>query len=206
MTTTSGIIGSYVFATRDVPLLNIYEWDVSETSPIGYRNVVSGVASFVKQLNVASPMEFEDTILDFTDSITTSYTATMQCITFGLANTPFNISNFRFWIPSGTALTLDSGAHVEYAASGIWIPNATLPSGYGTVVPISIPSERNIYRQDDTLAYLQGQSDSDVSQFIYISLSVPSGHSLGRWGQGGSGTLDFRISYDWYNTFYEEWE
>jgi hypothetical protein len=199
MAQTSGSLGAYIYGFKPTPSLVFYEWDVTEqTSPVGYRNVVSGVASFGKTLGTGenASMQFEDTVLDFS-SLESEYAAQVQCFTFRNTETQYYLSNLRVWMPSGTALA--SGGNIEYAASGTWIYNAVLPSGAGNTMPTSLPSEGNVYNQNDESAIIQGLLDTDVSQFVYMGLTVPSGLALGRYGEGGTGDLTFRVTYDWYN-------
>jgi len=199
MATTSGVLGSYIYGYKTTPSLAFYEWDITEeTSPVGYRNVSSGVISFVKTLGTseALAMQFEDTVLDFS-ALEDTYAAQVQCFSFLNTETQYYVSNLRLWMPSGTAL--DTGGYIEYAASGTWIYNATLPSGAGNTMPTTLPTQGNIYNQNDETAILQGQLDTSVSQFVYLGLSVPSGMALGRYGVGGTGNMVFRVTYDWYN-------
>lgn len=199
MPTTSGTLGSYIYGYSPTPSIIFYEWDVEEfTTPSGYRNVPSGVVSFVKELSASGgiPMQFEDTVIDF-DSLQAEYSARAQCFSFVNNSSSYTVSNMRFWMPASGAL---DNAHMEYSASGTWHYNATLPSGYGLEIPVSLPDNQNIKNQDDTTLYMRGVSDEQTSQFIYLGLTVPSGHTWGRYGSGGTGDLTFRVTFDWYNS------
>lgn len=199
MAATSGVLGSYIYGSQNQPSLSLYEWDVSEpTSPDGYRSVVSGVATFVKQLgtSAATAMQFEDTVLDFSD-LSAEYAARVQCFTFVNTTGYFRLSNMRVWMPSGTAL--DDGAHLEVAASGEWIYNSVLPSGAGFAMPTGLPSSQNVFRQDgDPEMWLV--ADDHASQYVYLGLTVPSGLAFGRYGIDGTGDLVFRVTFDWFDT------
>lgn len=198
MSTTSGTLGSYIYGYLSTPTVRFFEWDVTEVvSPSGYRNVPSGIPSFVKEVSASGsiPMEFEDTVVNF-DNLQETYSARVQCFSFVNSSTQYLISNMRFWMPGSGAL---ENANLEYTASGTWHYNAILPSGYGLEIPNTLPTSQNIKNQDDVTLYMAGALDKDVSQFIYLGLTIPSGHELGRFGSGGSGSLTFRITYDWYN-------
>lgn len=200
MATTSGTLGGYIYSSQNQPSLAIYEWDVTEAaSPVGYRSVVSGVASFVKQLgpSSAASMQFEDTVLDFSSDLDETYAARVQCFTFINTTGTFRLSNMKVWMPSGTAL--DTGAHLEIVASGTWHHNAVLPSGAGFAMPTSLPATQNVFRQDnDREMWLT--ADTHSSEFVYMGLHVPSGLTFGRYGIDGTGDLVFRITYDWFDT------
>lgn len=183
------------------PTVQIFEWDVTEaSSPAGTRNIYGGHPAFVKELGetIAKAMEFEDVVLDFSN-VSGHYQSRVQAFTVGLANNDFSISSLRLWMPSGTAL--NSSGHLEFTSSGVWIPNAILPSGRGTSMPVALPTSPNIKNQNGVVWSLDGGQDADTSQFVYLGLTVPSGMPLGRYGLGTNGHLAFRITYDWYWKF-----
>ena len=200
---TSGIIGGYIFGELNTPGTQLFEWDVREvSSPAGTRTIANGHPAFVRELGVlaSQAMEFEDVILNFADSsLSGEYQSRVQAWTIGLTDSNFSISNMRMWLPSGSAL--NSSGHIEYTASGTWIPNAILPSGEGNVISQSLPTIQNVIRQDDIFGNLDFSDDTHVSQFIYLALTVPSGLPLGQYGLNSNGDLAFRMTYDWYYKF-----
>lgn len=200
MPQTSGLLGGYIYAERDYPQTQFFSWDTMEpSSPLGMRNLVSGHFSFLNIIgqHTANPLEFRNIVLDFTDAISGTYQSLTECLTFRQQSDRFNLSNMRFWMPSGTALT---SGHIEFAVSGQWIYNAHLPSGVGGAVPTALPSLPNV-RRCDGLGYIDGADDIHSSEFIYLVITVPSGHFLGRWGIGGTGNLGFRLSYDYFQIY-----
>ncbi len=200
---TSGSIGAYIFGQLATPPTQIFEWDITEVSaPDGVRNLYAGHAAWVKELGITIPkaMEIEDVILDYADgSISGAYQSRLQVFTIGLATSDYSISNMRFWMPSGAAL--QSSGYMEFVASGTWWPNAHLPSGRGTQVPVALPAIQNILNQNDVVGNLDSSEDYDTSQYVYLSLNIPSGFGLGIYGLGTHGDLAFRITYDWYWKF-----
>jgi len=198
VTRTSGILGGYIYADRDWPSTQFLAFNVSESaSPLGSRNIPGGSFAFRQIVgpHILNPLEFRNVIFDFAtpNNISGLYQSTTECIIFRQTNDRFNISNMRFFMPSGTALT--PSGHIEYATSGAWIYNAHIPSGYGAPVPTALPSTPNL-RRCDGLGYLDGSDDIHVSQFIYMTITVPSGYSLGKYGYGGIGTLSFKLTFD----------
>lgn len=182
------------------PQTQFFSWDTQEfTSPLGMRNLESGHFAFIKVIgnHLAAPLEFRNVILDFTGTISGTYQSLTECVTFRETTNRHNISNMRFWMPSGTALT---SGHIEYIPSGAWVYNAHIPSGYGIPVPTILPSSENIKRCDG-LSYIQDGDDINVSEFIYLVISVPSGHFLGRFGIDGFGTLGFKMTYDFFQVY-----
>ncbi len=200
MAINSGILGGYVYAYQPVPSLYFYEWDVDDyTPPDGYRNVVSGVSSFagVVDNTNANAMVFDRMVVDHTE-LQPEYSSKVQCVTFINTTGTFAISNMRFWMTDDTALT-NSDANLEFAISGVWVQGATMPSGYGEVVPTSLPDAQNV-RRTDCFPKMKGLLDNDTSEYIYMGMTVPSGTALGQYGAGINGDLQFRVTYDWYNS------
>jgi len=203
MATTSGTLGSYTFGELNTPTVQIFEWDVTElSSPIGVRHIYAGHPAWVKELGttISKAMKIEDVILDYAnDSLSGLYQSRAQCFTIGLAKDTHSISNLRLWMPSGTAL--NSSGHLEFASSGVWTPNPTIPSGEGGIMPTSLPATRNILRQDGIFGNLDLTTDTHTSQFVYMVLTVTSGMPLGQYGLNSNGDLAFRVTYDWYYKF-----
>lgn len=203
MAFTSGSLGAYIYGELNAPTTQFFEWDVREvSSPVGTRMIAGGHPAFVKELSTSIPgaMQFEDVVMNYADdSLSGVYPSRVQAFTFSLTDSDFSVSNLRFWMPSGTAL--NSSGHMEFAASGTWIPNALLPSGVGTEVPTALPSLHNVLRQDDVFGNLDFADDTHVSQFVYLALSVTSGMPLGQYGLNSNGDMAFRMTYDWYYKF-----
>lgn len=203
MAFTSGLIGVYIYGELNAPTTQFFEWDVRELSPPdGTRHIYAGHPAWVKELGVQAvdAMEIDDVVLNYADdSLSGVYPGRVQAFTFALSNDNFSVSNLRFWMPSGSAL--NSSGHLEFAASGTWIPNALLPSGEGTVVPTSLPTIQNLLRQDDVFGNLDFASDAHTSQYVYLALSITSGMPLGQYGLNSNGDLAFRVTYDWYYKF-----
>lgn len=198
MTFASGLLGGYIYGLGRSPNTQILEWNTAEIlTPAGTRANASGTPSFVKILGptAGGAMEFDDMVLDFSAGLSANYTSKVQCLTLGLTDDDYTIGNIRYWQPSGTAL--GSTGHVEMIASGAWHYNATLPSGAGAVVSTSLPSARNVRRQDGG-ALMEFALDTHVSEFIYTALTIPSGFGLGSYGKGSNGDWVNRMTYDWY--------
>lgn len=198
MPTTSGLIGAYLYGDRLYPSTSFHSFNVYEfSSPVGTRNLVSGAFAFISEIgpNTSRPLEFRNIVLDFDSGISGLYQSLTECVLFRSTNTRFNISNMRFWMPSGTAL--QPSGHIEFYASSEWLYNFGMPSGDYGVVPSSLDTAYNLKKQDG-LKYIKAADDVDVTEFIYMKITVPSGYSLGKYGLGGSGTLAFAVTYDWY--------
>lgn len=191
---TSGSFGAWISAVGASPDTLFSWWDMTEiSSPVGTRHLESGHPAFLSYVNQTTPLQFRNLEKDFTNGLTPTYTTT-EVITFRSNNQRFFLTNLRFWLSSGTAIT---SGHLTFAASGAWWPNVTNTSGYNPVISTSVPGSQNVYRQDGNSSIFS-EGDPDVSQFIYLGLSIPSGHFMGRFGKGGFGNLSLKMTYDYF--------
>lgn len=199
MPITSGSLGGYTSGIANIPTLIFYEWDVSSKySPTYTRAIASGHPAFIKSLGYtdAKAMQIDDVVIDFGDSsLSGTYQSKVQCFSFVPSTNLYVVGNLKFWADQLSAL--NSSGHLEYTASGAWIPNAVLPSGAGNIVPSSLPTNQNVFRTDGSTT-LETYDDYSSSQFVYMSLTVQSGMPLGQYGLNTRGRLDFKVTYDWY--------
>lgn len=204
------------------PIVRIFAWDTFEyASPIGSRNIAGGsfafkymVASGCQTANPSRPgstsgtLVFEGTKFDITDNNPPSHLASKPaCITFNMGNSGVAISDMRLFLIDDSALKPGIWNHVgqaflQYAPSGnLWLPHVPMPSGAFQRLTTSIPTSRNVSRQDGT-AGLVGQDDLNSSEFVYLNLILPLGFPLGEFGVCGSGLLRFGLIFNyWSNDF-----
>lgn len=199
--------------TLPFPDIHIYQFDTSEiASPSGVRHIEEGSFAFVRRvglgclnyagLGTSGVMDFGDIGINLINP-QSSFTSEVVALIFRLAGSGVGISNMRLHLSDNSALTgpaTDVGippAFVQMTNSGIWQPNAQLPSGAGTQLTISVPSQ-NVFRQDGKTFLVEAQ-DRDVSQFIYLNVVVPIDFPVGDFGICGSGLLRFNFVFDYWD-------
>lgn len=101
----------------------------------------------------------------------------------------------RIWLPSGSAIIPDK-AILQIQNSGVWVPNLSMPSGSFSEISNTLPASQNIFRQDG-FPTISGVTDAEHSQYMYTSISVAPEHEPGPYGLSGSGSLRFRMTYDY---------
>lgn len=201
------------------PIVRIFAFDVSEAlSPVGNRTVPGGTFAFKYMVasgcQTANPLRpgstsgtliFEGTKFDITDNNPPSHLASKPaCITFNMGNSGVAISDMKLFLIDDSALKPGIWNHVgqafmQFAPSGnYWFYNATMPSGAFQRLTTSIPTSRNVSRQDGT-AGLVGQDDLNSSEFVYLNLILPLGFPLGEFGVCGSGLLRFGLIFNYWN-------
>jgi hypothetical protein len=151
---------------------------------------------------------FEELQFDLTNLPLPSHIESkVAAITLNVANSGTAVSDMRLFITDDSALqgSVDEGldrGFVQYAASGsFWAYMGTMPSGVVERMPLTVPENQNVFRQDGGNA-LVGQNDQNSSEFIYLNLIMPLGTPLGEYGVCGSGLLRFGLVFNyWSNDF-----
>lgn len=203
----------------DFPIVEIFEYDTAEIAdPGGLRHIAGGSFAFRQKVSlgcsVATPgvqstsgvLRFESLRFD-SGNLTSHIESKVTAITFHLAASGTAISNMRLYIVDNTALMAGPGdtgtepARLQFAVSGIWQPNSTLPSGITGELPTSVPSDSNVARQDGTPT-LFNTDDRNASQYVYMNVLVPLGFPLGTFGVCGSGLLRLGLVFDYYSDEY----
>lgn len=182
-----------------------YSFDTSEISdPSGERHINGGAFAFEKVVGsgvCVSGLQFPEIEADLTNP-QDNYTSRPVALIFRLDDISVGsgINSFRFFLYKDSALKGEGimpDAFVQVNTSGIWQPNCTMPSGAGTRLTLGDePSFANVLRQDGK-NWIDSTSDSDVSQYIYINVVVPSIYPIGDFGICGSGELSFGLKYDY---------
>ncbi len=200
------------------PIIRCFQWDVAEVaSPVGNRNIPGGsfafqqiVSSGYSMANLNQPattsgvLIFENTKFDVTGSTFSSHVASKPtAITFNLNASGTAISDMRLYLVDDSAFqaSKDVGldrAFMQYAPSGsLWRYNLTLPSGSVQRMPLVVPPQQNVFRQDRGNA-LVGQDDSNSSEFIYLNVVIPLGTWFGTYGVCGSGLLRLGLVFNYW--------
>ena len=178
------------------PIIRFFEWDISEIAdPAGTRHLEGG--SFAFKQRVARGCS---TYTSVGTSGTLLFSGT--AITVNLGTSGVAISNMRVYLKddSGLLASKDVGmdpAIVQFIPSGVWQPNAVLPSGIAPALPTTIPTLSNLFRQDGADS-LVAQGDDNSSQYGYMNLLVPFGVPLGTYGICGSGRVNIGLVFDYF--------
>lgn len=207
-------------AAGDFPILHIYSFDTSEVAdPVGQRHVPGGSFAFKRRISLgcstfdegnpggsSGVLEFEG--IKFNAATPSSDVASkVSAVIVRTAVDGTAVSNMRLYVVDNSALlagVTDTGtepARLQFAASGIWQPNPTWPSGIHAELPTSIPSNANVLRQDGGSTLL-GTNDFNVSQYVYLNVVAPLGFPLGEFGGCGSGLLRLGLVFDYYDDSY----
>jgi hypothetical protein len=186
-----------------VPHLDIYEWDLAETSPSGQRHVPSGAFAWENFINTKG-------YLDFGTSNQSTNLSNTRCISFKVHKevVPFGVTNCKLWVSQASGLGVyPTNISVNYLNSNIWNEDYSLASGVGTLLKSALPAHQNIFRNDSSI-YIDGgtldqynfpDTDQNTSQYMYMSVNHnPALLPNGIYGFGGAGALKLRITFDYF--------
>jgi hypothetical protein len=193
------------------PIIEVFEYDVTETAtPIGSRHIEGGAFAFVQRvafgckeytgIGTSGTLTFKD--VKFNPNAPVSHVnSRVAAMILRMATSGARLSDMKVFLSQGSALSgsrnvgLDP-AIIQYSASGEWQPNPIWTSGIVPILPSLVPSVPNLFRQDG-VNRIDGNTDLDASQFMYMNLIVPFGYPLGTYGICGSGLLRIGIVYDY---------
>jgi hypothetical protein len=189
------------------PEIQISSWDNSEIAdPAGTRHLVSGAFAYDKLLGIGCELALTFNNLQLDAGAAQPFVGSdVAVINFCVPN--FGelqasglqaVYNMKLWLPSGSGTILDlPGSHLEVVMSGVWIPNASFPSGTGAELQRSLPGAHNVFKHDGE-AELTSYTDDEVSQYVYMRMFLDEQFPLGTFGVCGSGILRPRLTFDFY--------
>lgn len=201
----------------NIPIIRFFEWDIDEvSSPIGIRHIAGASFAFKQMiasgcqhsdpLNLATTsgtLAFEGTKFDLTGNPSSHLASKVSVMTVNLGSSGVAITEMKLFLRDDSALraSMDRGLDpvvLQMAVSGVWQPNAVLPSGITGRLTTDIPAFPNLRRQDGIHLSLEKEDDGHSSQFVYLNLIIPFGHPLGSFGVCGSGALRFGLMFNYY--------
>jgi len=181
------------------PTVQVYEFDITESSPEFTRHIAGGSPAYVKTLGSGS---ISDYLYFDTTAAKSGYSSyETKVLVFRVATTGNTVFNMRFYTPDSSALSPGS-SYYQYGVSGVWAAfERFAESGVVNMneVPTTLPTSQNLFRQNGE-ASLTGILDTDVSQYLYLNLCIDDTFPGGRFGSGGSssyGVWNHRITYDY---------
>ena len=190
---------------NEMPGLTWYQFDTIELSnPSGERHIEGGSFAFEKAVasgTCASGMSLPELIIEipgYQDNYVSRPIA-MIC-RLSTIEAGSGISGLKFYLTEDSALDGDGTepkAFIQMAVSGQWLPNCTMPSGANDRMhKNAFPLVANVSGQAGQFE-INGVTDYEVSQYIYLNVVIPSRSPIGDYGICGSGQLRFCLLYDY---------
>lgn len=175
------------------PDIRFHQFNTNNITPSGERHLTSA-SGFVKELGVGA-----DEFLDFgSKNISlgkqTSITAAIVAFASGFNDANEAIFNLRFYLTDVSGFT-QGNVFFNGFASGQWIQNINLTDASGLFVPTVLPSGQNLFRQDGGTEITGVNSDDQVTQFYYLSITCDTDVPPNSYG-GDAGGFTYRLTYD----------
>ncbi len=194
------------------PLFKAFEWNIDEFSdPSGQRHIENATFAFKQILasgcsgsvlldgSTSGTLTFDGVTFENNNGFPSEVVSKTSVFNINNVVSGLVINNMKVYNNINTVNQFSNGEPVllQYVTSGVWLPGLTMGSGSFSLMPTSVPDNQNLFRQDGN-ASLVAVNDDNVSQYIYMSLVVPFGHSLGLFGVCGSGLLQVSVIFDYF--------
>ncbi|MCK5610110.1 hypothetical protein KAR91_50015 [Candidatus Pacearchaeota archaeon] len=175
------------------PTIRWSHWAASGVSPSGSRHLTSH-PTYIKQLGTAADQELDFGSVNNTNGKVHSLTCAVTAGVDAMNGANEAIFNMRFWIPDFSDYTTGT-FFFNGVPSGTWIQNIALTDASGYFIPTALPSGQNLFRQDEGLELTGASADAQVTEFVYLSVSVDTDVPPNVYG-GAAGGHVYRLTYD----------
>lgn len=187
------------------PTITISQYAVSGVSPSGHRHEDKEAYGWKRNVSTqaVSYLDYGSVNNAEVKQHTETFAIIARVSDFGDANEA--IYNLRLWISDLSALT-EGTYWFNGFPSGQWLQDLQLTDASGYALPQSLPSGQNWWRDaggafDRNDAAFQeitgsGITDDQVTQFMYVSMSVNPDVPVATYGGDGGG-LTYRLTYDY---------
>ena len=175
------------------PTMVFNQFVTTSGDPSGARHLETA-SGWVKKVDTSSTGVLEFGTVNNTNSkvSTTTYAVVPY---FSAMNDADTATDFRFWMPTQTAIS--GGTYTfNQQVSGSFVSGISLTDASGSFVSTSLPSIQNVSRQDGFATVSGAASDSEVLQYIYLSITVDTDVDNGIYG-GTDGSIRFRCTFDY---------
>lgn len=187
------------------PTITFRQFDVSNfADPSGARHLKTGDASvhaaFVKQLGTSASQHLDFGINDISTSGINSSTKVVLAHMDSSGDLTTQLFNMKFWLPSTTSFRGTVRYNMfksSYVASSGWKPAYVLQNNSLEQVPTVLPSSGNILRQNGA-STITGSGDSQVTEWVYLSVYTGRDESVGLKGGPGLNTFRYRLTAEYY--------
>lgn len=168
------------------------------TDPSGSRHLKSGAAGFLKQLGTGAGahLDFGGVDISSSNQISDTKLCFARVSNFNGASGVFNM---RFFLNNASAFS--NGTYRFLERKELHFQGSIALDASDDDTPTSIPAGANL---KGTIASefgngqtsLSGLVDQDVTEYVYLAISVNTDVPVGTYGGPGQGTFRYRLLYD----------
>lgn len=176
------------------PSIKFSEFAVSGVNPSGSRHLTTHGA-YVKQLGTAAGQYLDFGSLNLNNGKQSTPTKAVIAFVTDMKDATESLFNLKFWISNSADFT--SGTYYFNGwASGLWLRNCALVDSSGYYTPTIIPSGQNWRRQDGYTEISGANLDSEVTQYMYLSVTADIDVPNKTYGGVGGG-FTYRLTFDY---------
>jgi len=187
------------------PSITFRQFDVSNfADPSGTRHLKTGDTdvhpAFTKVLGTTVNQHLDFGINNISNSGINSATKVVLAHMDNSGDLTTQLYNMKLWLPSTTSFQGTVRFNLfksSYLTSSGWKPNYVVQNNSLEQVSTSLPSSGNILRQDGS-STITGSGDSQVTEWIYLSVYTGTDEPVGLKGGPGLNTFRFRLTAEYY--------
>lgn len=176
------------------PNIIFRQFNVAGVNPSGFR-AEDTHASFTKQVGVGANAQLDFGSNDITISGVNSATRVVSAHMESSGDLTTQLFNLKFWLPSATAF--DGTVRFNMLTSSGWLQNEVVQNNSAQQVSTTLPSSSNILRQDGS-AVIQGSGDTEVTEWVYLSVFTGTDENPGLKGGAAANTFRYRLTADYF--------
>ncbi len=187
------------------PTITFREFDITISSdPSGVRHLKAGDPSvhpaFLKSLGTSVGEHLDFGINNISNSGINSATKVVLAHMDASGDLTTQLFNLKFWLPSTTSFGGTRRFNFlksNYAEASGWKPNQALQNDSVEQVSTILPTSGNILRQDGN-ELITGSGDSEVTEWLYLSVFTGTDEPVGLKGGPGLNTFRYRLTVEYF--------
>jgi hypothetical protein len=180
------------------PLTHFSQFRVKDQSPSGQRNTIAA-SGYIKKLDISPSGELDfGTLNNSSGIVVTTPTHCVVWVIDSMEDATEEIFDMRFWL---SAISDFIGRGDDYnvwfnqQTNVLWQSGLSIDKDDGLYTPTSLPSSQNVNSTSGLPNITGAGHDHDVTEYIYLSVSVDPDTPVGIYGGPGVGTFRYRMTY-----------
>jgi hypothetical protein len=180
------------------PTSHFSQFRVKDQSPSGERHTIAA-SGYIKQLDISPSGEMNfGTLNNSSGIVITTPTHCTVWVVDDMGDATEEIFDMRFWLSSVAdfiGLGTDYNVWFNQQTDVAWQSGLSIDKDTGTYTPTALPSSQNVNSASGLPNITGAGHDHDVSEYIYLSVSIDPDTPVGTYGGPGVGTFRYRLTY-----------
>ena len=180
------------------PTTHFAAFQVKCESPEGQRHTTAA-SGYIKHLDASPSGELDYGQLNNSSGVTiTTPTHCAVWVVDAMNDATEQIFDMRFWLSSVADFVgrgTDYNTWFNQLNSTTWQSGVTIDKDDGSFTPTSLPAAQNVNSASGLPYIVSAGNDYDVSEYLYLSVSIDTDTPVGTYGGAGVGTFRYRMTY-----------